>query len=211
LSIRGRSSRFEGEVTFFRNAISNFVFRNPLTEEEFHDREEEFHERFGVEEEEEGEEDDHGDFPFVEFLGRDSVLMGVEAHADLKLTDFLIAETTFDWVKGELADTNEPLPRIPPFRVLAGLRFQRSGFQVGGSVTAVSDQTRVYGDETPTDGYTTGRLFGSYSFTRGGVLNTITARLENVGDTLYRNHLNYLKDELPEIGRSFRIVYSVGF
>jgi outer membrane receptor protein involved in Fe transport len=29
VSVRGRSSRFEGEVTFFRNAISNFVFRNP--------------------------------------------------------------------------------------------------------------------------------------------------------------------------------------
>jgi hypothetical protein len=44
-----------------------------------------------------------------------------------------------------------------------------------------------------------------------GVLSTITARLENVGDTLYRNRLNYLKDELPEIGRSFKIVYFVGF
>jgi hypothetical protein len=60
--------------------------------------------------------------------------MGVEAHGDVKLTEFLIAEATFDWVKGELADTNEPLPRIPPFRVLAGLRFQRNGFQFGGSV-----------------------------------------------------------------------------
>ena len=210
VSVRGRSSRFEGEVTLFRNAISNFVFRNPLTEGQFHAREEEFRERFGVEEDAGGEHG-QGEFPFIEFLGRDSVLMGVEAHADVKLTDFLIVETTFDWVKGELADTNAPLPRIPPFRVLAGLRYQRNAFQFGGSVTAVSDQTRVYGHETPTDGYTTGRLFGSYSFTRAGVLNTITARLENVGDTLYRNHLNYLKDELQEIGRSFKVVYSLGF
>jgi iron complex outermembrane receptor protein len=212
VSLRGRSSRFEGELTFFRNSISNYVFRNPISEEEFEEREEEFHERFGVEEEHEEEEgDEHGEFPFVEFIGRDSVLMGVEAHADVKLTDFLIAETTFDWVRGELSDTDEPLPRIPPFRFLAGLRYQRNGFQLGGSVTAVSDQTRVYGEETPTEGYTTGRLFGSYSFSRGGVLNTITARLDNVADTSYRNHLNYLKDELLEIGRSFKLVYTLGF
>ena len=47
--------------------------------------------------------------------------------------------------------------------------------------------------------------------TAAGVLNTITARLDNATDKLYRNHLNYLKDLLPEVGRSFKVVYSVGF
>ena len=210
VSLRGRGGRFEGEITFFHNSIKNYVFRNPLTEDEFHDREEEFHERFGGEEEE-GEEHDHGDFPFVEFLGRDSKLMGFEAHADLKLTDQLTAEATFDFVRGELSDTGDPLPRIPPARLTAGLTYQRNAFQIGGSVTSVTDQDRVFGDETPTDGYAIGRLFLSYAFDRGGVLNTITARLDNATDKLYRNHLNYLKDVLPEIGRTFRVVYTVGF
>ena len=65
----------------------------------------------------------------------------------------------------------------------------------------VAAQDRVYGEELPTDGYATLRLYGSYSFTRGGVLNTLTARLENATNELYRNHLNYLKDQLPEMGR----------
>jgi hypothetical protein len=43
------------------------------------------------------------------------------------------------------------------------------------------------------------------------VLHTITARLDNAGDTLYRNHLNYLKELLPEVGRSFKVVYALGF
>lgn len=30
-------------------------------------------------------------------------------------------------------------------------------------------------------------------------------------DTLYRNHLNYLKDVLPEIGGTFKVVYTIGF
>jgi iron complex outermembrane receptor protein len=209
-SVRSRSSRHEIELTFFRNDIKHYVFRNPLSEEEFHAREEEFDERFNVEEEEGGEHD-HGDLPFVEFVGRDSMLTGFEVHGDVKLTSELTLEGTFDLVRGELSDTGEPLPRIPPARLTAGLTYQRNAFQVGGSVTTVADQTRVYGEETPTDGYTTGRLFVSYAFDRGGVLNTITGRVENVGNTLYRNHLNYLKDVLPEIGRTFRLVYTVGF
>lgn len=212
VSLRGRSSRFEAELTFFRNDIKNYVFRNPVSEEEFEEREEELDERFGVvEEEAEGVGHDHGDFPFVEFVGRDSVLMGVEGHLDVKLTSMLTLESTFDWVTGELADSGDPLPRIPPYRLTTGLKYQKNAFQIGGSVTAVSEQTRVYGDETATDGYATARFFGSYSFTKGGVLNTITARLDNATDKLYRNHLNYLKDVLPEAGRSFKLVYTVGF
>ncbi|HEX8027062.1 MAG TPA: TonB-dependent receptor, partial [Vicinamibacterales bacterium] len=138
-------------------------------------------------------------------------LTGIEAHGDVKLTTELTFELTYDWVQGELKDTNDPLPRIPPYRVLTGLTYQKNALQFGGSIQMVSEQTRVYGEELPTDGYVTAKAFASYSFQRGGVLNTVTARLDNATDTLYRNHLNYLKDLLPEIGRSFKLVYSMGF
>ena len=209
MSLRARSHRVRGEVTFFTNSINDFIFRNPISEEEFEEREEEFHDRFGVDEEEEGEHSD--ELPFVEFVGADSRLYGVEAHADVNLTSSLVAELTFDIVRGELADTDEPLPRIPPFRVIPGLRYQKNALQFGGSVTITGDQDRVFGAETPTAGAGVLKLFGSYSFVTGGVTNTITARLDNATDTLYRNHLNYLKDVLPEMGRNFKVVYSVQF
>ncbi|MSO52337.1 MAG: hypothetical protein CK533_13965 [Acidobacterium sp.] len=210
LSLRGRSDRFEAELTFFRNDIKNYVFRNPLSEDEFEEREEELDERFGVLDAAEGGHD-HGEFPFVEFVGRDSVLMGMEAHLDLKLSNLLTLESTADWVTGELSDTGEPLPRIPPFRVTTGLKYQKNAFQLGGSFTAASDQTRVYGDETPADGYLTARFYSSYSIARAGALHTFTARLDNAANESYRNHLNYLKDELLEAGRSFKVVYTLGF
>ena len=209
LSLRARSTRVRGEVTFFTNSINDFIFRNPISEEEFEEREQEFHDRFGVEEDEEGEHSD--EFPFVEFVGADSRLYGFEAHADVNLTSSLIAELTFDLVRGELTDTDDPLPRIPPFRVIPGLRYQKNALQFGGSVTITGDQDRVFGAETPTAGAGVLKLFGSYSFVTGGVTNTITARLDNATDTLYRNHLNYLKDVLPEMGRNFKVVYSVQF
>jgi iron complex outermembrane receptor protein len=186
VSLRGRGSRFEGELTFFRNDIKNYIFREPT-----------------------GEERD--EFPVLQNVAADSTLMGMEAHADVRLTSVVVAELTYDIVRGELKDSGDPLPRIPPQRVVAGLRYQKNAFQLGGSVQVVADQNRVFDEETPTDGYTTARFFGSYSFSKGGVLNTITARLDNATDTLYRNHLNYLKEVLPEIGRTFKVVYTIGF
>jgi iron complex outermembrane receptor protein len=95
--------------------------------------------------------------------------------------------------------------------VIPGLRYQRNALQVGGTVTITAEQDRVFGAETPTAGYGLLKLFGSYSFVANGLTNTITARLDNATNTLYRNHLNYLKDVLPEMGRSFKVVYSVTF
>src|SRR5690606_25690726 len=68
VALRWRSTRFSGEVSYFRNSIGDYIFRNPISEEEFDAR-------FGGEEhgeEEHGhdEEDGHGhgeEFGFIEF------------------------------------------------------------------------------------------------------------------------------------------------
>ncbi len=214
LAVRARGRRFEGELSFFRNRIDNYIFRNPISEEEFEEREEEFDDRFGVVHEDEDDDGDHHhdtDLPIIEFVGRDSTLWGVEAHGDLKITPEWTAEFTYDFVRGQLADTGDSLPRIPPYRGIVGIRYQKNGFQAGAGLTAVAAQKRVFGEEQPTAGYATLRLNAAYSFVQGRVLHGITARLENATNELYRNHLNYLKDELPEIGRTFKVVYTVGF
>ncbi len=211
LSLRARSTRIRGEVTIFHNRINDFIFRNPLSEEEFEAREEEFDERFGVVDEPGGGHEHEDEFQFIEFVGADSKLYGIEAHADINLTDSLVAEITYDWVRGKLVGSNESLPRIPPFRVIPGLRYQKNALQMGGTVTFIGDQDRVFGAESPTPGAGLLKLYGSYSFVGAGVTNTITARLDNATNKLYRNHLNYLKDVLPEMGRNFKLVYSVSF
>ena len=186
LAVRARGARFEGEVSYFRNDITNYISRQPT-----------------------GNLQDG--FPIVRNIEADSLLTGVEAQAAVKLTPALTAEVSYDMVRGELKETGRPLPRIPPQRFLAGLSYRKNAFAIGGSAQIVSHQTRVFGAELPTDGYTIAKFFASYSFQRGGLVNTVTARLDNATDTLYRNHLNYLKDLLPETGRSFKVVYSLGF
>jgi iron complex outermembrane receptor protein len=209
LSLRWRGPRASGEVTYFRNDIRDYVFTAPVSEQDFDDRLEELAERFpgrGI-----GEEELESEFPIIEYLGADSVLQGIEAHADFAVTSRLFAEVGFDYVHGTLKDTDEALPRIPPFRFLGGLRYQYNAFQAGGEVRAVAKQDRLFSTETETDGYQLLRLFASYTLGSDNVAHTITARLDNATNELYRNHLSLIKDLVPEIGRNFKLLYNVKF
>ena len=140
------------------------------------------------------------------------MLQGVEAHADVSVTSQLVAELGLDYVRGTLKDTDEPLPRIPPLRFRGGLRYQRNAFQAGGEVVAAAKQDRVFGD-----GDADRRLSRCSSCLRptrsraATALSTITARLDNATNELYRNHLSLIKDLAPEMGRNFKLLYNVKF
>jgi iron complex outermembrane receptor protein len=213
LSLRWRGTRASGEVTYFRNDIADYIFTAPLSEEEFEDREDEFAARFParvIHAEADGDEHGH-EFPFVEYVGADSVLQGLEAHGDLALTPQVFVEFQLDYVHGTLKEDDEPLPRMPPLRVGAGLRYQRNAFQAGANIRVAGMQDRIFRTETTTDGYQLLRLFASYAFGRGTVAHTITARADNVTNELYRNHLSLIKDLVPEMGRNVRLLYNVRF
>ena len=206
LSLRARGRRLNGEVTFFRNRISDFIFRRPIDDETLRARTREFNARFGT-----SGEIDPEDFPVIEYVSADSVIQGIEAHADVEPLSGLLAEITYDFVRGAVSATDDPLPRMPPFRVIGGIRYQKNAFQIGGNVTHAGAQRRVFDIEEPTPGYTLLKIFGSYSFVAAGVTNTITGRVDNATDALYFNHLNYLKSVLPEMGRNIKLIYSVTF
>ena len=216
-SLRWRTARASGEVTYFRNSIRNFVYRQVLTEEDFDARLPQFAARFGGRDVQGhgGEAEDghaHGDeFAFVENVSADSILQGVEAHADVQIAKYWAAEAGVDYVRGTLTTTGDPLPRIPPFRFRGGLRFQRNAFQAGVDLNAVAAQERVGILELPTSGYELVKAYTSYSFNTGTTVNTITARLDNAANALYRNHLSLIKELVPEMGRNFRLLYNVRF
>jgi iron complex outermembrane receptor protein len=195
-SVRWRSDVATGEVTFFVNRINNFVFRQFT-----------------------GKVDEESGLAVTEFAQADGRLAGVESHVDVKVGPAVWVEGGLDYVRGELTSIDTPMPRIPPLRGRAGLRFQKGGFQAGGEGIFTAKQDRVYAlgfagttiGETPTDGYNLLKLFASYSFGSPSALSTITARLDNATNELYRNHLNYLKDLASEMGRNFTVVYNVKF
>lgn len=211
VSYRVRLPRVSAEINYFNNTVNNYIFRSPLSEEEFEARFE------GVEEEGHDHDHDHGhghgdeEFPFVEFLGRDARLQGIEAHADIDLVAGLHLELGLDTVHGELRGTGDALPRIPPVRFTGGLRYHLDALQLGAQVVSAARQDRVYDIETPTAGFTTLRLFGAYSLQAGRLLHTFSARVDNVTNELFRNHLSLVKDLVPEMGRNARVTWSVRF
>jgi iron complex outermembrane receptor protein len=193
-SVRWRGVAASGEVTYFFNRINNFIFRQLSG-----NIEDELLETF--------------------FVQGDARLQGVESHVDVRVAPVVWVEGGLDYVRGDLVSIDKPLTRMPPLRGRAGVRFQRNAFQAGADGVFTAKQDRIYTietpdgpvGETPTDGYNLLKLYASYSFVSGRTTNTITARVDNATDMLYRNHLNFLKDLAPEMGRNFRIVYSVKF
>jgi len=186
VSYRWRLARASGEVSWFRNAIDDYVLRNPT-----------------------GEVED--DLPVVRFTAADALLQGVEAHTDVDLTRGWTAEAGLDYVRGSLRVSGDPLPRIPPLRVRGGLRYRWNAFQAGAEVVAAASQERVFGAETPTDGYGLLKAFGVYAKPIGHQVHTITVRVDNATNETYFNHLSFIKALTPEMGRTLKVVYGVRF
>jgi iron complex outermembrane receptor protein len=208
LSLRWRGTRASGEITYFRNDISDFVFRSPLTQDMLEDRLGDLRDRFPARD---LDIEEAVEFVILENISADSVLQGIEAHSDFTIAERWVAEAGVDYIRGEVTATGDPLPRMPPLRFRGGLRYQANAFQVGGDVTAVARQNRIFETETPTDGHVLLRLFTSYTFGSDRVAHTLTARLDNATNELYRNHLSLIKDFTPEMGRNFKLLYNVRF
>jgi iron complex outermembrane receptor protein len=215
LSFRWQLPRASGEVTYFRNNIDGYIFRRPLSPTQFLAQVPDYVARFPA-------RDDTAERaaevlldpeapPIVEYVAQDSVLQGIEAHSDLTLSSHVTAELGLDYVRGTLQGTGDPLPRLPPLRGRVGLRYQYNAFQAGGDLTVASRQDRILDNETVTDGYQLLKLFAAYSFGNGNTVNTITARVDNVTNELYRNHLSLIKDYVPEMGRSVKVLYNITF
>lgn len=194
ISLRQQSERVSGEISYFYNHVNNFIFRR-LT----------------------GDIED--DLAVAVFTQGEAVLQGIESHLDVRLSNLFSIEGGLDYVHGQLTTLSVPLPRIPPLRGRVGLRYQWNAFQAGIDASLVSKQERVFTtplgrgalNETQTEGYGLAKLYAAYSFVAGETTHTISVRLDNAGNTLYRNHLNYLKDLAPEVGRDLRVNWVVKF
>jgi len=114
-------------------------------------------------------------------------------------------------VHGKARDNDDPLPRMPPYRAWGGLRFATKSFHLEAEVRGAANQRRVYGIETPTNDYGLLNLHSSYKLVRGSSVHIFTVRVDNATDQLWRNHLNFVKDLTPEMGRSFKALYTVRF
>jgi iron complex outermembrane receptor protein len=116
-----------------------------------------------------------------------------------------------DAVNAELTATNTSLPRIPPLRGRAGFDFRYAGLSVKPEVVMAAARNDVFTTETQTAGYTVLNLAASYTIPQQHFSHHFSVNFFNVGDRLYRNHVSFIKDFAPEIGRGVRFGYAVKF
>ncbi len=147
----------------------------------------------------------------VNFNQGDSRFFGAEAALDVALHPNLWLNLGMDSVNARLTKLDTPLPRIPPLRGRLGLDARYRGLSVKPELIMASAQDRIFPTETPTAGYTVVNLDASYIIPHQHTAHVFSVTAFNLGDRLYRNHLSFIKDLAPEIGRGVRFNYTLKF
>ncbi len=185
LGLRHSSDMFSGSASFFRYDIADFIF--------------------GVDTGERVE-----GLSVLRFLQSDAVYQGyeVEGHADLGPAE-LVANASY--VDATLTQTDESAPRIPPLQGQLRLDVPFGELRLSPRLRWASRMDRLYRNEEATDGYAVFDFTASYVIVTGSAVSNISLRAYNVTDAEYRFHTSLIKDLAPQMGRGFRISYSIQF
>lgn len=151
------------------------------------------------------------DLTVAEYSQAKSRYSGMEARLDAELHPAVWLNLGADYVNAELIESGTPLPRIPPLRGRAGLELRYKGLLLNPEVVIANHQERLFPNETRTAGYAVFGLSGSYLIARQHAAHIISFNAFNLGDTLYRNHLSFIKEFAPEMGRGLRVTYALRF
>jgi iron complex outermembrane recepter protein len=184
LSLRHSTPRFRAQASFFHYNLRDFVFLAPTGDL-----------REGLIE--------------AEYLQADSRFLGAELGADIGLREDFFLNLNFDAVDAELKDSGTPLPRIPPMRGRVGFDWRYRGLSLRPEAIFVKDKREVFLTETRTPGYSLFNLLASYTLARTHYAHIFSVNAFNLGDRVYRNHLSFIKDLAPEMGRGVRFTYTV--
>jgi iron complex outermembrane receptor protein len=206
-TVRRRAGFVTGTLGAFVNRFSNFVFEQRDPKLYF--------------------DEDSGAFlpypvvsgveflPIYQFVARDAVFYGGEADLTFHLLEnessHLHLDLTSDYVHAQQTTDDEPLPRIPPLRMGAGLRYEHGRWTAGANVRHAFRQDRVASEETETAGYTLVGADLSYRWPVGKSEWELFARGTNLADEDARVSTSFLKDVAPLPGRSITTGVRVTF
>ena len=158
-----------------------------------------------------GQVDPGSNLPIINYAQGTSRYVGMEASVAAKVSPTLWFNWKVDYVRAELSELSKPLPRIPPLRTMLGFDWSYKALNIRPAMVLASRQTRVFDNETPTAGYTVFNLNASYTVVTERLAHIFAVSGNNLGDRLYRNHLSFVKDIAPEIGRNVYLSYSLRF
>jgi iron complex outermembrane receptor protein len=186
LSLRQSSNRVRAEANFFYYKFRDFIFLAPTGEVE------------------EG-------LIVARYSQDNARYTGAEAKFDVGVHPNLWITSGVDYVNARLIDPNTPLPRIPPLRGRLGFEATYKSFRFAPEVIMSKDQDKLFPTETRTAGYAIFNATASYTIAQQHTAQVISLNAFNLGDRLYLNHLSFIKNFAPEIGRGVRLTYTLRF
>jgi iron complex outermembrane recepter protein len=192
-SIRHQTDRFRltGDVYYYN--INNFVFFSYRDEDG------------------DGQVDIEDGLPVARYEQAAARYFGVEFSADATFNKYFGGFISADAVRAQLTDLDQNIPRIPPARIRAGLDFRFKDLNIRPEAVFAGKQNKTAPLETPTAGYGIVNVSGTYTIGRQHYAHIFTFNAYNLTDKLYRNHLSFIKQFAPEIGRGIRFGYTVRF
>ncbi|MBM3758763.1 MAG: TonB-dependent receptor [Acidobacteria bacterium] len=149
--------------------------------------------------------------PRAEYRQGNSRYTGFDARLQAGLNKYAWLNAGFDMVRTELTARSISLPRTPPVRGRLGVDLRYKNISVMPEATLAARQDRVFTSETPTDGYVTINMRSGYTLVRQHTIQFFGVNWFNANNRLYRNHLSFIKEYAPEIGRGVAFNYSVRF
>lgn len=181
--LRGNVEGLRFEASIFHSWYSNFVYE----------------ERTGAIED---------GLPEFQIRQANARLYGFEAEAEVVLAKpgpwTVSASALVDYVHAEI-DGAGAAPRIPPLRVLGGLKAASPHLDLLAEVEHVFAQNRIAAFETVTPAYTVVSLSATWRpMGDDGPLSVIVSG-NNLFDVTARRHASFLKDYAPLAGRDFRV------
>jgi iron complex outermembrane recepter protein len=168
----------------------------------------------GVMRDEDGLINPAGELPEAAVQAVPARFAGLEAESKFHIyegTGDLDLRLKADYVRASNADTGEPLPRIAPWHLGAGLDYRLGAFGARLDVSYAAKQDRTAVNELPTDAYTLVNAMFTYRVRAQLPEAQVFLKLNNLLDEDIRLHASVLKDIAPLGGRSAMLGVRLGF
>ncbi len=192
-SLRHQANKFRFEMNFYHYRINDFVYLGYIDEDN------------------DGQIDITDNLPTARYLQGNSQYTGAEINFNADVNRYVGLFFNGDVVRANLVDFNLNLPRIPPAHARFGIELKYNGLTIKPEGYFSSPQTKLYPLETRSPGYGLFNLSANYILGRQHYAHIFGVNAYNLFDKEYRNHLSFIKDLAPEIGRGVRFTYTVRF
>ncbi len=172
-------------ISFYRNEVDHYIFAETL--------------------------DMFEDFRLIRYAQSDARFAGIDAQAGFRFTDGLRVTVYGDYIRGQLAREAENLPRIPAGRLGARVAHTWPRFSAELDYYHVFEQADIAAFETITPAYNMVNATVAYRLPNARFGGQVYLRMTNLLDELALNHISFVKNAAPLMGRNAVVGFRAEF